>query len=209
MKICPNCHTSYDDSVKFCPECGAELVEEEKPKVVEAVPVDTPEEENRAENARNAAGGAGEQTRREENSWRQSWQGGFQTARQAPHSSSFSDRFLENVPNADNWKQLYFSFRGRISRGTFIFRWLVIILTGAVVSGITTFLPVIGPVSGLALFALFLSYLTLAVRRLHDSGHSGLWTVLVFVPLLAFVLLLYLLFSRGQRTVNEYGDWVE
>ena len=39
-----------------------------------------------------------------------------------------------------------------------------------------------------------------SIRRLHDLGRSGWFILLFVVPLVGFVLLLYLLFERGQET---------
>ena len=49
-------------------------------------------------------------------------------------------------------------------------------------------------------------YLVFAVRpRLHDMGRTGWWGLGMFVPLLNLVLLLALLFTKGEETPNRYG----
>ena len=46
---------------------------------------------------------------------------------------------------------------------------------------------------------------TLAVRRLHDLNLSGLWYLLVLVPLLGFLLNLVLAFLPGNPGENRFG----
>ena len=59
-------------------------------------------------------------------------------------------------------------------------------------------LAVIMGATGLHLFVLPV-FLYCAVRpRLHDLGHGGIWTLLVFVPLVNFGMLVMLLFKEGQ-----------
>ena len=53
--------------------------------------------------------------------------------------------------------------------------------------------------------AFFVSFLAAGVRRLHDTGRSGLWQLLILVPLLGIVALLILQFQDSERTANKYG----
>lgn len=43
------------------------------------------------------------------------------------------------------------------------------------------------------------------IRRLHDLNQSGWWSVLIFVPVLSFILYLYLMFFKGDEKRNSYG----
>lgn len=45
----------------------------------------------------------------------------------------------------------------------------------------------------------------LMMRRLHDLNRPGWWVVGSLVPLLNFVLGLYLLFAKGTDGANQYG----
>ncbi|MFO1257433.1 MAG: DUF805 domain-containing protein [Gammaproteobacteria bacterium] len=103
--------------------------------------------------------------------------------------------------------QLYFRFEGRIDRQTFILgigAWSLFLLIfraffvtfahgDALLTGII-FLCLLGFVlltTGLALFALL-------IKRLHDLGYSGWWSLLIGVPIVNFVFLLLLIFKKGQ-----------
>lgn len=45
--------------------------------------------------------------------------------------------------------------------------------------------------------------LSIAARRLHDIGRSGWWQILVFIPLLGWIVLIYFL-AKGSNEDSEY-----
>ena len=56
------------------------------------------------------------------------------------------------------------------------------------------------------LFAHFIPTIALTVRRLHDTGKSGWWYLIVFVPYLGnFVIFIFTLID-GDRGDNKYGS---
>jgi hypothetical protein len=44
------------------------------------------------------------------------------------------------------------------------------------------------------------------VRRLHDTGHSGWWFLINFVPFIGSFILLFFLLSDSQSGSNRYGE---
>ncbi len=54
--------------------------------------------------------------------------------------------------------------------------------------------------------AVTLPSLALTVRRLHDTGRSGYWILLAFVPFIGMLILLYLMTLKGEPEENRYGD---
>lgn len=48
-------------------------------------------------------------------------------------------------------------------------------------------------------------YFALAVRRLHDTGRSGWWMLVGFIPLIGPVVLLVFFVLRSEAAANEYG----
>ncbi|MFW1817695.1 DUF805 domain-containing protein, partial [Acinetobacter guillouiae] len=43
------------------------------------------------------------------------------------------------------------------------------------------------------------------IRRLHDRNKSGLFILLLLIPIVQFLMLLYLLFARGCNRTNRFG----
>lgn len=108
-----------------------------------------------------------------------------------------------------DFKEMFFSFDGRLNRKPYILRFLlrnvIIWCLGYIIS---TFVPA-GTASqylGYALtFIAALSCLSLFARRLHDLDHGLLMIILAFIPIIGFFFGLYLMFSRGTVGPNSYG----
>ena len=53
--------------------------------------------------------------------------------------------------------------------------------------------------------AVFLPATCVSIRRLHDTGRSGWWLLLCFIPILGFLVLVFFLALEGVNGENEYG----
>ncbi|MGW2841740.1 DUF805 domain-containing protein [Streptomyces sp. NPDC001493] len=53
--------------------------------------------------------------------------------------------------------------------------------------------------------AVLLPGLAVTVRRLHDTGRSGWWILISFVPFVGGIILLVFLASEGKAEANEHG----
>ena len=69
----------------------------------------------------------------------------------------------------------YVKFDGRASRPAFWWWFLFGILVGIGATIIDVIIGSFGVVSGVASLALLLPNLSVAIRRLHDTDHSGWW----------------------------------
>lgn len=47
--------------------------------------------------------------------------------------------------------------------------------------------------------------IAVSVRRLHDTGRSGWWLLIGFIPLLGAIVLLFFMAQEGQPGPNQYG----
>lgn len=60
------------------------------------------------------------------------------------------------------------------------------------------------------LFAAVIWYIyfivSLDIRRLHDIGWSGWWTLTLFIPYLGLIPGLIILFKKGDEGTNAYGE---
>lgn len=61
------------------------------------------------------------------------------------------------------------------------------------------------PLSGLFTLAVLLPSLAVTVRRLHDTGKSGWWILLILIPFVGFVVLVWWYATAGDEGPNDYG----
>ena len=108
------------------------------------------------------------------------------------------------------WK--YATFSGRARRMEY---WLFVLFY-AVVSIVATVVDVslgltlggedgMGLISTICGLALFLPSLAVSVRRLHDTGRSGWWILLMFVPIVGMIVLIVFFCLGGDEGRNRFG----
>jgi uncharacterized membrane protein YhaH (DUF805 family) len=78
---------------------------------------------------------------------------------------------------------------------------VVDVLTGTV-GAIGTF----GLVGGVYGLAIVIPGLAVTVRRLHDTGRSGWWLLISFVPFIGVFVLLFLVVLNSQPAANRFGE---
>jgi len=116
-------------------------------------------------------------------------------------------------------KKMFFTYSGRITRAQY-FKWLLLLIAIYFVSGMILFLT-----WGEGKFVALLYYsivfflvslpaiFSLVIRRLHDFGKSGYYSLLLipasFIPYLNFVFFLVIGLIPGKPDINKYGaQWV-
>lgn len=110
----------------------------------------------------------------------------------------------------------YAKFTGRSSRGAYWWAYLALILVSIVAAiidmiafpQIVASLQGTGPASIIYSLVTLIPGIALGVRRLHDIGRSGWWTLIAFT-IIGILLLLYWYVQPGQRQENRYGADVE
>ncbi len=104
-------------------------------------------------------------------------------------------------------------YKGRITRKTFLIGWGIFITLAMVIaflalsitdgfSHATSGAMLLLIVSLLALYGYLFS---LVIRRLHDLGASGWWSLLLFLSPLSFFLQVFLACKSGEKKENSYG----
>jgi len=104
----------------------------------------------------------------------------------------------------------YANFSGRARRSEY---WWYTLAYGVVAAAVTIAFPSSSPdtaaigtvISALLSLALLLPTLGVAVRRLHDTDHSGLWLFIGFVPLIGAIWMIVLLATDGTPGRNRFG----
>jgi len=91
---------------------------------------------------------------------------------------------------------------------------VMVMALGAVLLGMDMTSPMIGwslLFFGLIVcLSLVIPSITVTIRRLHDTGRSGWWYLVTFIPYVGEILLLIFCILRSEEGANEYGDeWTE
>ena len=98
----------------------------------------------------------------------------------------------------------YATFSGRARRAEYwwftLFALIVYVLAALVDSASGSQVATI-----VAIVALILPSIAVAVRRLHDTGRSGWWWLLVLIPIVGPIVLIVFAATEGTHGENEYG----
>lgn len=110
----------------------------------------------------------------------------------------------------DNFVDVYFhhyaDFDGCLGRKQYWLAWLATVIIGLITGFIDGLLfwgllPIFSTIAGLALL---IPGIATGVRRLHDTGRSGLWYLLIFVPIIGSIILLVFFLLPRKEVDNKY-----
>lgn len=105
----------------------------------------------------------------------------------------------------------YAVFQGRARRSEYWFFMLFYIIGLFVVSLVDVMLGTfpdsasIGILGSIFAIGHFLPAISLQVRRLHDTGSSGWWSLLVLIPFIGSLVLFFFMVSEGEYQANYWG----
>jgi len=54
--------------------------------------------------------------------------------------------------------------------------------------------------------AVLIPCVAVSVRRLHDTGRSGWWFLIGFIPLIGTIVLLVFMVQEGEDEPNDFGE---
>lgn len=106
----------------------------------------------------------------------------------------------------------YATFSGRSRRKEYWYFFLFNLLISMLLSFVDALTGSFDPATGYGLFssiyglALLIPAIAVSVRRLHDTGRTGWWFLIVLVPLVGALVLLYFMASNGDSGTNKYGN---
>jgi len=63
----------------------------------------------------------------------------------------------------------------------------------------------LGILSGIYALGVMIPGMAVSVRRLHDTGRSGWWLLIAFVPVIGAIVFLYFMVLDSNLETNEYG----
>ena len=105
----------------------------------------------------------------------------------------------------------YAEFSGRSRRKEYWMFFLLCLVVALVIGfvegmlGLSGMIGPYGPLSTLFLLAILVPSIAVGIRRLHDTGRSGWWILIAFVPIVGGLILLVFYVLEGNRGPNEYG----
>jgi uncharacterized membrane protein YhaH (DUF805 family) len=102
----------------------------------------------------------------------------------------------------------YATFEGRASRSEFWYFYLFCILASlvaAVLDGLRSNFD--SDTASLILsLAIFVPFIAVAARRLHDLDKSGWWQLLLLIPLIGYLILIVWWATKGTEGGNRFGE---
>lgn len=98
----------------------------------------------------------------------------------------------------------YAEFSGRAHRTEY---WMFFLINLLIAIGINVVEGTMGSMilGTLYALALLIPGLAAAARRLHDTGRSGWWQLILLIPVIGFIVLVVLLAQPTQSGANDYG----
>ncbi len=105
----------------------------------------------------------------------------------------------------------YAVFNGRARRKEywmFVLINLIVSIALGVVDGVLGTLSVetgMGLLGGIYSLAVLIPSIAVSIRRLHDTGRSGWWLLLAFIPLVGAIVLIVFFAMEGHAEENEHG----
>lgn len=106
------------------------------------------------------------------------------------------------------------TIKGRASRPEYWFFILFAVITIGLINLITPLVVylagskvaiILGGLWGVYIILLIVVHFTLLIRRLHDTGRSGAWILINFIPLVGSLVLIVFALEKSQPLENKYG----
>ncbi|HHX35231.1 MAG TPA: DUF805 domain-containing protein [Gammaproteobacteria bacterium] len=105
----------------------------------------------------------------------------------------------------------YAVFSGRARRKEYWYFVLFNIVISVILSAIDGMMGSYNAETGMGLLgsiyilAILLPGIGVSIRRLHDTGRSGWWLLIGFVPLIGAIVLIVLMLQNSKPGQNQYG----
>jgi uncharacterized membrane protein YhaH (DUF805 family) len=99
----------------------------------------------------------------------------------------------------------YATFSGRARRSEYWWYVLFVVIASLVLGLIDEMVIGMGLLGGVFALATLIPGIAVGVRRLHDRDMSGWWLLIGFVPLVGWLILIYLFATPGTSGENRFG----
>jgi uncharacterized membrane protein YhaH (DUF805 family) len=99
----------------------------------------------------------------------------------------------------------YANFNTRSSRPEYWWWVLFSFIVGIIFYVLIMAVPAIRYLQMIYSLAVLIPSIAVAVRRLHDLDKSGWWFLLIFIPIIGWIILIYWYIQPGTPGENQYG----
>ncbi|KPP83157.1 MAG: Integral membrane protein [Oceanicaulis sp. HLUCCA04] len=99
----------------------------------------------------------------------------------------------------------YANFQGRARRSEYWWFFLFVFIVAFILSAVETMVTGTMFLYLIFLLASIIPSIAVQVRRLHDTGRSGWWILLSFIPLVGPIVLIVFYVMDSEAGVNKYG----
>ena len=133
----------------------------------------------------------------------------YETSEQSESVAGESDRELY-MPDNDI-KGMFLRYDNRLNRKRYILRSITVAVAVIVIAIILSVIAEKLGSGAIAALGILVSALPiipafmLSIRRLHDLNRPGWWCIGFFIPMINFVLSIYLIFFKGTKGPNQFG----
>lgn len=101
----------------------------------------------------------------------------------------------------------YAEFNGRARRSEYWYFVLINIVISIVIYLVDAGIGSFGALGIIYSLGILIPSLAVGVRRLHDTGRSGWYLLLAFIPIIGAIILLVLMAQDSVAGENEYGQY--
>lgn len=225
-KVCKNCGALYNDDATICSNCGGQL--ENASKMGETVVLSDLNVNSGNAYAQQDQGYQHQAYQQQENYMAgnrpgarfyegqgQAYNNGntqFQQTQMPPYDQNIVEDYPKSMGMIEAyvafWKN-YVNFSGRARRSEYWYVMLMNIILGIVffiLGRISVIGFFTGILSGIYSLAILIPTISLAIRRLHDTGKSGWLYLLILIPLVGSIIMIVFFATDSQYGPNAYGE---
>lgn len=112
----------------------------------------------------------------------------------------------------------YATFKGRAGRAEYAYWYIFVVISYLLYRSLITasglfvneesnepFIDIVSCIYFIFVLGMILPSFAVSVRRLHDMGKNGWWSLILFIPLFGFILWLILVLDDGDQHANKYN----